>query len=103
MVRHRFAKPLFVGSIPTSASIVLIQSLTADWEEIRTGGWWSFPRSPARNACSLLLRGLCGLCGLLDQQLGDRPVEPIGADRLLPLEVFSVAFFREILSSDQCG
>jgi len=35
--------------------------------------------------------------------LGDRPVEPIGADRLLPLEVFSVAFFREILSSDQCG
>ena len=90
----------FVGSIPTSASIVLIQSLTTDWEEIRTGGWWSFPRSPARNACSLLLRGLYGL---LDQQLGDRPVEPIGADRLLPLEVFSVAFFREILSSDQCG
>ena len=100
MVRHRFAKPLFVGSIPTSASIVLIQSLTADWEEIRTGGWWSFPRSPARNACSLLLRGLYGL---LDQQLGDRPVEPVRPDRLLPLEVFSVAFFREILSSDQCG
>ena len=100
MVRHRFAKPLFVGSIPTSASIVLIQSLTADLEEIRTGRWWSFPRSPARNACSLLLHGLYGL---LDQQLGDRPVEPVRPDRLLPLEVFSVAFFREILSSDQCG